>query len=266
VLAFAEVAKAETQAETAGEGLEASVSLAGSPLLTTNFAGETRFSPFNKAWPFDEADFSAFERGKVLPLRITARPLSAEKPADGSAPASQEEGEADMSLYYTASLSYGLPPELALPRDEGLCVYGATYDAEGNEVKDGILKAGLTYTRRITVSTTRDRYYVALSASIPSGAEAIDANFVTSSTEPPSAGTNDKAADKSDWREVPVKSIRGNELQFAWDSFPAGKAEVSFRFRAVEPGVYPAPPDSAACMYEGEVFGRDKGRLVQIKD
>jgi uncharacterized protein YfaS (alpha-2-macroglobulin family) len=55
-----------------------------------------------------------------------------------------------------------------------------------------------------------------------------------------------------------------DEIRFHWDSFPAGRQEVEFRFRAVMPGIYPTPPSQAECMYEPEVFGRAAGELAII--
>jgi uncharacterized protein YfaS (alpha-2-macroglobulin family) len=181
------------------------------------------------------------------------------------------ERQGEGSLYYTASLRYGLPAELASMRDEGVGVFAETVDADGKPVADGRLVAGKTYTRRVTVSSSRDRTFLALRAPIPSGAEIIDATFVTSSTTPPQDNVAqvlpDFAADLlRDWRSQPVRFIMDDEARFHWDFFAAGRQTVEFRFRAVMPGVYPEPPAQAECMYEEEIFGRATGELVRIED
>jgi uncharacterized protein YfaS (alpha-2-macroglobulin family) len=104
---------------------------------------------------------------------------------------------------------------------------------------------------------------VALRAPVPSGAEIVDAAFVTSSTVPPKENENER----EDWRYYqppPVRFIMDDEAVFHWDFFPAGKKEVEFRFRAVMSGIYPTPPAQAECMYEEEIFGRGAGELYRI--
>jgi uncharacterized protein YfaS (alpha-2-macroglobulin family) len=166
-------------------------------------------------------------------------------------------------LYYTASLRYGIPAELAGMRDEGVGVYVETFDADGKQIKDGILIPGKTYTRRVIVSTSRDRTFLALRAPIPSGTEIVDATFVTSSTEPPEPPQDEETSDY--WNRASLRFIMDDEIRFHWDFFRAGRQEVSFRFRAVMPGVYPTPPAQAECMYEEEIFGRSNGELIRIK-
>jgi uncharacterized protein YfaS (alpha-2-macroglobulin family) len=142
-----------------------------------------------------------------------------------------------------------------------------TFDSDGRPVTDGRLKAGKTYTRRITLSSSRDCGYAALRAPIPSGAEIVDAVFVTSSTAAPPA-KNERAADETDWERYqapPMRFIMDDEARFHWDFFRAGRQQVEFRFRAVMPGVYPTPPASAGCMYEEEIFGHSTGELVLIE-
>ncbi|MCL2138976.1 MAG: hypothetical protein FWH41_05535, partial [Treponema sp.] len=163
--------------------------------------------------------------------------------------------------YYTASLRYGIPTELAGARDEGLGVFAETFDADGNLIKDAKLVSGRTYTRRITLSSSRDRTFVALRAPVPSGAEIIDAAFVTSST----AVTSTLSEDEEIYRPAPLRLIMDDAIDFHWDLFKAGRQQVEFRFRAVMPGIYPTPPTAAECMYEGEIFGRSAGELVRIQ-
>ncbi|MCL2318953.1 MAG: MG2 domain-containing protein [Treponema sp.] len=242
VLAFSRVADAEEK-DSQGS-LNTRLSLGGKLLMGValrSFGGVPAF----KTWTFGDAPLSTLQRDTLLPLRI--------------------EREGTGRLYYTASLRYGIPTELASARDEGLSVFAETYDPAGNLVKDGLLMPGKTYTRKVTISSSRDRTFVALRAPVPSGAEIVDAAFVTSSTVPPKEDTAE--LDDSRWQdceEPPVQFIMDDEVQFNWDFLPAGKKEVEFRFRAVMPGIYPTPPAQAECMYEPEVFGRGAGELNRI--
>jgi uncharacterized protein YfaS (alpha-2-macroglobulin family) len=249
VLAFGKIAGAES-AEWKGDApLAAKVSLGGAPLFSTEFKSYGGVSVSYNAG-FADAPVNDLARDTLLPLRI-------ERSGPGR-------------LYYTASLRYGIPTELAGARDEGLGVFVETLDTDGRPVTDGRLKPGKTYTRRITLSSSRDRTFVALRAPIPSGAEIVDAAFVTSSTVAPPV-ENEQAADEDDywnWRYYgapPVRFIMDDEVRFHWDFFRAGKRQVEFRFRAVMPGIYPTPPASAECMYEAEIFGRSAGELLRIE-
>ncbi|MDR3337223.1 MAG: alpha-2-macroglobulin [Treponema sp.] len=173
-------------------------------------------------------------------------------------------------VFYTANLRYGIPAELAGMREEGLGVFVETLDSEGKPVTGGRLAAGKVYTRRVIVSSSTSRTYVALRAPVPSGAEIVDVSFVTSATPPPEGGnTPDPAAlNGGFWderEETPKQFIMDNEVRFHWDYFPPGRKEAVFRFRAVMPGVYPTPPAQAECMYETEVFGRAAGELAVIQ-
>jgi uncharacterized protein YfaS (alpha-2-macroglobulin family) len=243
VLAFGAVG--DREAEEAAD-FKADASLGGVNVASAEFRSYGG-TPFDKALPLDEPPIDALERGMLLPLRI-------------------ERGEGAGRLYYTASLRYGIPAELASARDEGIGVYAETLDLDGNAVK-GELLAGKTYVRRVVVSSARDRTFLSLRAPVPSGCEIIDASFVTSATMPPAAAEEDDGKDGLPryWEEAPVMFIMNDEARYSWDLFTAGKREAEFRFRAVMPGVYPTPPPQAECMYEGEVFGRGNGELIIIK-
>ncbi|MDR1586415.1 MAG: alpha-2-macroglobulin [Treponema sp.] len=232
----------------AARPLAAVVSLGGAPLLEAEF-GSYGATPVSFSKTFAEAPLKGLDRDTLLPLRI-----------ERSGPA---------RLYYTASLRYGIPAELAGGRDEGLGVFVETFDSDGQPVTGGKLAPGKTYTRRVTLSSSRDRTYVALRAPVPSGAEIVDAAFVTSSSAPPPAEDSENGReDLWDWehyRTEPLRFIMDDEVRFHWDFFAAGRREVEFRFRAVMPGVYPTPPASAECMYEEEIFGRSAGELIRIE-
>jgi uncharacterized protein YfaS (alpha-2-macroglobulin family) len=228
----------------------------GIPLtVTASLGGTALFNAEFKTYGGVPVSYNgAFAENPIIDLpRDTLLPLRIERSGPGR-------------LYYTASLRYGLPVELAGARDEGLGIYVETLDSEGRPVRNGRLQPGKTYTRRVTVSSSRDRTYVALRSPIPSGAEIVDATFVTSSTVPPSA--KQESGTEDDWRyyqPTPVRFLMDDEARFHWDFFKAGRQQVEFRFRAIMPGIYPTPPAVAECMYEEEIFGRSAGELIRIE-
>jgi len=252
IIAFGIAADSESaQWRTANSTpLSANVSLGGVSLFNTEF-NSYGSAPVSYKGHFSEQPLMDLSRDTLLPLRI--------------------ERSGSPALYYTASLRYGIPAELASARDEGLCVFAETFDSQGHLVTGGKLTAGKTYTRKIVISSSRDRTHVALRAPIPSGAEIIDSTFITSSTTAPAPeDTAENAAEENYWdwhnfREPPLCFIMDDEARYHWDFFKAGKQEVEFRFRAVMPGIYPTPPPSAECMYEEEIFGRSAGELIRIE-
>ncbi|MDR2133735.1 MAG: alpha-2-macroglobulin, partial [Treponema sp.] len=159
VLAFGRISDmeaAEWKAAAPGQGaagapLAARASLGGAPLFSAQFDSRGG-TPVSFSGAFAEAPLRDLGRDTLLPLRIER---------DGPA-----------RLYYTASLRYGIPAELAGARDEGLGVFVETFDS-GGRVAAGRLAPGKTYTRRIILSSSRDRTHVALRAPVPSGAEII---------------------------------------------------------------------------------------------
>ncbi len=193
------------------------------------------------------AELSSVKKGENVPLEF-------KKDGNGT-------------LYYTTTMRYALPDELQNSRDEGIRVSlqitnsesGKAVEPKGNS-KIVELESGVTYTATIAVSTSRDRDYLALRAPIPSGAELLDANFVTS-------GANAEIQSESEsWGHwLSSQKLYDNEAQFFYDSFRKGAATLKFKFRAARRGVYPVPPVQAECMYESEIFGRADGYLFVIK-
>ena len=182
------------------------------------------------------------------------------------------------SLYYTATMRYALPEEMRQPRDEGLGIVMRIFDnATGEEIRAGggdddapvCLESGRTYKARVTLSSAYDRRHIALRVSVPSGAEILDAAFVTTADD----GTDADGRDDDDFHGRPFggghymssQAIYDSEIQFFYDSFGRGVAEAEFKFRAVRRGVFPTPPVTAECMYEPEVFGRTGGVLYTIR-
>ena len=211
--------------------------------------------------PFNDEKIAKAKKDAELPLEFT-------KKGKGS-------------LYYTATMRYALPEELQTARDAGLGVVMQLFDnATGEEIKAGgentniELESGKTYKVKITLSSSYDRDFIALRAPVPSGAEILDATFVTSPDSADNASGSGRYSDDYDDYEgyfyggdhyMSNQAIYNGEIQFFWDSFGKGKTTAEFKFRAVRRGVFPTPPANAECMYEPEVFGRTGGILYTIK-
>jgi uncharacterized protein YfaS (alpha-2-macroglobulin family) len=220
--------------------------LAGQELLRGSFKG-LGAKPQTGSFGFKDAPLSTLSRDSLLPLTISRQGKS--------------------SLYYSASLTYAIPAELQFFRDEGLGVFLSIYNVETDEeVKGAALQSGRTYRARVRLSSSRDRDFLALRVPLPSGAEILDASFVTTASYGDrggaSGGTEGQDGSRS-W--ISHQTILDNEIQYFWDTFGKGERTVSFLFRAVRRGVYPTPPAQAECMYESEIFGRSQGLLYTVE-
>ena len=222
------------------------VSLAGTELLKASFKG-LGAKPISGSFDFTDPLIENMARDKIQPLVFTRQGTG--------------------NIYYTASLRYAIPSELQSFRDEGIGVMLSIFDIDtGEEIKDTALKSGKTYRGQVRVSSGRDRTYLALRVPIPSGAEVLDATFVTTASygdKGGASGNNAANTRRSSW--VSHKMILDNEIQFFWDAFNKGESTVNFLFRSVRRGVYPTPPVQAECMYEAEIFGRSQGLIYTIE-
>lgn len=250
--------------------LTAVAQLNGSNFVQGSFKGVAA-KPVTEKKSFSDRQLATIPKDTELPLLFT------------------KNGEGE--LYYTASLRYALPEEMQSARDEGLGVFMTLYDnATGEEItaKEGStiveLESGKVYKVAIKLSSSRDRTYVALRAPIPSGAEILDATFVTTSEalgaddfdedgDYIGSGYDSYSDDYDDYygyyyggsHWMSNQTIYDNEVQFFWDSFGRGETTAEFKFRAVRRGVFPTPSVNAECMYEPEIFGRTEGVLYTIK-
>ncbi len=206
--------------------------------------------PVTVTLPFNGEKIASLKKDTPLPLEIS-------KNGKGS-------------LYYTATMRYAIPEELQDAKDEGLGISMQLLDnATGEEIKAGgdsvvELESGKTYKVKITLSSIYDREFIALRAPVPSGAEILDATFVTSPDTADNASGDGKYSHE-DGHYMSNQAIYNQEIQFFWDSFAKGKTTAEFKFRAVRRGIFPTPPACGECMYEPEVFGRTGGILYRIR-
>ena len=228
----------------------AAAALSGKELFTATFKGAAA-KPAVQRFSFKEQPVSEAKRDTLLPLSFT-------KTGTGQ-------------LYYTASLAYALPQEHQQPRDEGLGVSCTIRDIAADTIvmPDSensaviTLESGKTYEMAIRLSSGKDYTFVALRAPIPSGAEIVDAAFVTSASN--DYDEEDAEESWTDWRDASKQQIYDNEVQYFWNSWAKGGTTVRFKFRVARRGVFPCPPATAECMYENEIFGRSSGVLYVIK-
>lgn len=238
--------------------LEGQIALGGKPLVEGKFKGAGA-KPVEKSLTFDQLQGMDLDFGKELPLEVTK---------DGRG-----------TMFYTLSMKYALPMEEQTARDEGLSLYVEITDTEtGQVVTDNKLKAGTIYRATVTLSTTKNRTFVALRVPIPSGAEVLNAAFATM---PQLAGTATDGEEEAEperdaWGNyqfgpgynfgLSSRVIYDNEVQYFWDAFRRGRQQVEFLFRPVRSGAFTVPSAQAECMYEPEIFGRTQGAVVVIHE
>jgi uncharacterized protein YfaS (alpha-2-macroglobulin family) len=225
--------------------LSGSVTLGGRGILEGSFKG-LGAKPLGGTFDFKEFPLAGLARDSMQPLVIN-------RTGKGN-------------LYYTASLSYAIPSELQSFRDEGLGVFLSIHDVDtGEEIGGSALKTGKTYRARVRVSSSRDRTWLALRVPVPSGAEILDASFVTTASYGDREETESSAGRGARGSPISHQTIMDNEIQYFWDQFDKGETTLSFLFRAVRRGVYPTPPVQAECMYEAEIFGRSAGLIYTLE-
>ena len=239
--------------------IEGSAKLGEKEIASGKFKGPGA-KPVKEVYDFSSPELNHIKAGTVVPLEVSKK------------------GKGD--LYFTTSMKYALPSELQIQREEGLSVIYELYDDKsGDKIeisneKSSLVKleSGKTYKVEITLSSSKDRTYVALRAPVPSGAEIIDATFVTSPNDiSTGSGRSDWQLDNTDdgyysgSYYMDNQVILDNEVQYFWNYFPKGTTKATFKFRAGRRGVFPTPPITAECMYESEVFGRTFGSLYTIE-
>ena len=237
--------------------LEGMFSIEGKTLATGSFQGLSA-KPVENSLSFGELAEAGLEAGKTLPMEFS-------KTGTGT-------------LFYTLSLKYALPVEEQLARDEGLSVYVEISELDSGKVVTGnTLQAGTIYKAQVTLSTTKNRTFVALRVPIPSGAEVLNADFATmpqlagTATKEEASSTEGTLDEWGNWFApgynfgLSSREIYDNEVRYFWDAFPRGRQQVEFLFRPVRSGSFTVPSATAECMYEPEIFGRTQGGVVEIQ-
>jgi alpha-2-macroglobulin len=254
VLAMHAVYKKETGEES---DFEASVVLNKELLGTRSFEGMS-LQPRIMDYHLQDEPLASFERDALFPIRF-------EKNGPGN-------------LFYATTLTYALPSEIVIAREEGISVHVQIEDMSGNVIDGDELPLGETFKARIHISSSKRRTNLNLTVPVPSGAEIIDAAFATTSTFSEAGGTNSETTTRETvygdeysfpgswyWYYRPNMIIYDNFVVYEWMDFYRGSKEVTFLFRTTTPGIYPTPPAMAELMFEPEVFGRSEGRIYRIE-
>lgn len=236
VLSFYEYSKAN---KVDGLKYTAEILLDGLTLAQGKFEDDKN-DPVAKEFTFDSKELADVKREEEIPLTI------------------KKNGKGN--LFYNASMKYYLNDDKIDARDEGICVYTEIIDIKtGKAVEDGKLKTGNIYKQVVHVSSTQNRSFVALRASVPAGCEILNFAFSTTGTQPPEVST------ETSWWQISKSGIYEGEVRYFWDNFYRGNQKAEFLFRANRPGTYCTPPTTAECMYEAEIFGRTSGQVWTIE-
>ncbi|MCB9760081.1 MAG: Ig-like domain-containing protein [Alphaproteobacteria bacterium] len=181
---------------------------------------------------------------------------------------------ADGRLYYEARLRYGM--ETLPPRDEGFTLARAYGIIEGTGTSAQVTPGALLRVD-LRVTTSTDRYNVAIVDPLPAGLEPVDTFFKTTA----SAMEGEDAVDSGAWRygwdtgyDVPEqrtwsdwvfnhREMRDDGVYLYADYMPAGIHTYTYYARATTPGDYAHPAATVEEMYAPEIFGRTAaGRFV----
>lgn len=180
-------------------------------------------------------------------------------------------------LYYTATLSYPEEREIKRAIDRGLCVNYELFDESGHKVelsKDSCvvkLKLGKVYKAFLTLSTTYNRQFVALKATVPSGARVLNAALKTDGQENSNLYENDLQDTGlfdeffATYHYLSSRTIYTDNVQFFWRDFARGRATVEFDFRTQYCGIFPTIPAQALCLHSKEVSGFSQGFIFVIE-
>ena len=259
--------------EKSGSAQRVTVNLGGRTLITEPSPGAElpdSGGPLSlrRSFPLIAPPLSQLEVETPLPLTIST---------DGKDP-----------LYYSAALSYALPAETALHRDEGIEVFSRIETLTGEELSPDQLPLGETLRVRVNINTLNRRSFLRLVVPIPSGAEIVDPSLAVSGRYLNAGGTDSETwtretvyGDTVDvigegyaqfspagwrfWFYRPIQTVYDNAAAYLWEDFHAGQREISFLIRTTTPGIYPTPPVSVSLQFEPEVFGRSAGTLFIIK-
>ncbi len=225
-------------------------------------------SPTGDEFSLDAAPIERLSRGQLHPLHF--------------------ETDSAQPLFYSATLSYELPNEVIIARDEGFSLFRRIEDLDGNEVSAEELERGETYRVSVTIGTDRNRFGSFLSVPVASGMEILDGSLSTTSSYDEVGGVTSREWTREtqygdtetytgeglvrwtyrSWRAYfmePDQRIYPAEVTYYFSHLYPGSQTVSFLARATTPGVYPVPPATVELEGQEEVFGRTDGELAIIK-
>lgn len=183
-------------------------------------------------------------------------------------------------LYYRALLSY-VPGEGAdQPRDEGIEVRReviplSDLDRPGSSMEIGVtsdkisLQRGKVYLVRLTVSTAKPIHQFALSDSLPSTTEVVQAGFATEGNSYSRILASSAKTERDDyywWMDEPARTeYRNDRVVITKDYLSPGTQEFYYLLRPLVKGKTSWPAARGWAMYEPEVFGRSGYGSVEVR-
>lgn len=177
----------------------------------------------------------------------------------------QQEGKG--RLYYDLVLRYFLPLDQAQVRDEGIAISHEYYDLNDQKEAKPLqeIAIGQTVKGKLTVVVPEDRRYVVVEDLLPAGLEGVDFQLETAEQN------LEQSESLEDWRywnplwRFNHSEIRDDRMVYFADDLPAGTYEITYFARATSKGKFRDLPAQAMEMYTPEVFGRSRGRILEIK-
>lgn len=190
----------------------------------------------------------------------TVKLVGVEKPLDDFAKTPQNDlefvKEGDGRLYYTATMTY-LPSGEPEPIDYGIAVQKKMTVVKGQGVGTDTFYRGDLVKIELTVTTPRDRLFVALDDPLPAGFRAL--NF--------GLQTTDQSLRELIKGETPFvfSEYKDDRVVFYADYVEKGTHTVAYLVSAEHSGTFNLPPTFISEMYTPEVFGQTGAAVVDVK-
>jgi alpha-2-macroglobulin len=223
--------------ESAEPDFRTRISLAGERIL------ERMFSGYDVAIERVEKGFAELPRQESLPVDISIT------------------GEG--RLYYGISMTY-YPTGISESRDEGITVLKSIMPLGESEKPDSSYRAGSVYIITITVITPQNRHFVAVNDPLPAGFEPVNLSFATESI-----GMGMDLLLPGTYRSrrsgfIHTEQYDDRILLFA-DMLDGGVHTYSYLSRAMSMGTFTMPPTYVEQMYEPDVFGYTKPKIIRVE-
>jgi alpha-2-macroglobulin len=189
-----------------------------------------------------------------------------------------ERSEGQGRLYYTAGLDISRPVEEVTPLSKGLTISRAVVPS-GSDCESGSCEpiesahAGQKVTVRLSLTLPQDMYYLAVTDSIPAGAEILDTSLKTSELgqdggEPTVQTVYNPRRPFSEgwgWWFFNKPSIYDDHIAWTADSLPAGTYELTYTLVLLQPGQFRVLPARAWQIYFPETQANSAGSVFEIK-
>ena len=188
-----------------------------------------------------------------------------------------ERGAGTGRLYYTAGLNVHRPVEEAAPLSQGIVIERSIFPFT-DECKllecDPILSGstGDKVTVRLTLTLSRDMYFLAVSDAIPAGAEILDTSLQTTAIglegEPESGpifNPRHPFLKGFGWWLFSQPKIFDDHISWTATTLPAGSYQLTYTLTLLQTGQYHILPARAFQLYFPEVQANSAGSIFEIK-